>query len=1148
MKILNIYFKNINSLEGESRIDFDRAPISEAGVFAITGPNGSGKTSILDAITLGLYGETYRFDKPAEHVMTKQSAESFAQVEFMLGEQKFRSSWRVSRVDDSPQGELKAPEMTLTKLNGEETLLEQTPAQVRQRIAELTGMDFHKFSKSMVLAQGDFSAFLNALDSERMDILEKITGGDFYQEYRERIELKHDQAKTQLAQIEQDLAATPVLDDKAIEAAQLDLEDFNDQVAESNKELAELDKQLSWLNTLDSLQQRREELESKQQATGDECDRNQQLLQRIEEVQPALAFKDDVAELDNKTEQVAQSEKSLAAYRSEEAMLQQQLADRHADQSASQSDKSITEQKQIVDQIKLEISELKQALPEEDALLQSTQQQLEEKTSNLEFVENWLREHEADKVLLENFPETGKLKSLRLELADLKNKQKSHAKWSKNTTSSLKKNKTAIKNTSKEIKLLKKKLAADQQTIKDRTHGKSFEELEELKVEQAERVNDFLELYELAQVNARISKKGLFSLFKPSRHDIELEEHELVAEQNSLQLEIAKEENIRKTLEKAVAQEALLKRMQADRDKLEDGKPCPLCGALKHPYVMRPPLISDSKKALSDQRGKVQSLMTRSDSLKLKIKEVQKQELEQSDKDKRLQQVRSQWRILTNRLNAASERLDIDNLPLMKKLLKTEKQQFVDINKLIKKCSKLHLSIEKTKSEITKNESLLEELKVANDQLDQEWDNRPRELVEMEKAYEKCKDDEKELSDTVAQQLAVLNESMPAKGQEDALFDRLNMRRQEYQTRMMRQKVLAEEIVSLKEKVGFCQEDVNEMNQKLRVQTELLQNEEVVSLHLALVEKQKMIADKEVQLVAQQEALRDVTKLIQDKLLDSPFETVEALKECLELIARQQEVEQQLSAQKTELKSLADNISQLEEQLQQHRAEALTDRDQQDISAEQKQLLEKRNIAELEVKSLQDKLHKQQIMREKFDRLQQQLHDQQAQLKACEEDMRLLADENALLFRQKVQQEMVERLLSKANQVLEKISGRYYVRSEHSEQGFALRIEDTKQNNSRRLPKTLSGGESFVVSLALALALAESAHNGHALDSLFLDEGFGNLDAESLYLVMTTLEGLKTHGKLVGIISHVEGVKKRVKTQIEMVKKPNGLSGLKMAF
>jgi exonuclease SbcC len=141
---------------------------------------------------------------------------------------------------------------------------------------------------------------------------------------------------------------------------------------------------------------------------------------------------------------------------------------------------------------------------------------------------------------------------------------------------------------------------------------------------------------------------------------------------------------------------------------------------------------------------------------------------------------------------------------------------------------------------------------------------------------------------------------------------------------------------------------------------------------------------------------------------------------------------------------------------------------------------------------------------------------------------------------------MVDKLLSQTNQILEKLSGRYYVRSTDSELGLALEIEDTKQKNLRRLPQTLSGGESFVVSLALALGLAEIANNGKAIDSLFLDEGFGNLDADALYMAMSTLESLKTHGKIVGVISHVEGVKKRIKTQIELVKKPNGLSELKM--
>ena len=86
-----------------------------------------------------------------------------------------------------------------------------------------------------------------------------------------------------------------------------------------------------------------------------------------------------------------------------------------------------------------------------------------------------------------------------------------------------------------------------------------------------------------------------------------------------------------------------------------------------------------------------------------------------------------------------------------------------------------------------------------------------------------------------------------------------------------------------------------------------------------------------------------------------------------------------------------------------------------------------------------------------------------------------------------------------------------------------------------------------MVSLALALGLSEVANNGRSVDSLFLDEGFGTLDEETLYVVVSTLKSLHAHGKLVGVISHVKGVRDQIDTQIELVKKPNGLSELRFS-
>jgi len=184
---------------------------------------------------------------------------------------------------------------------------------------------------------------------------------------------------------------------------------------------------------------------------------------------------------------------------------------------------------------------------------------------------------------------------------------------------------------------------------------------------------------------------------------------------------------------------------------------------------------------------------------------------------------------------------------------------------------------------------------------------------------------------------------------------------------------------------------------------------------------------------------------------------------------------------------------------------------------------------------------------QRVDDLEHELQQREREAQPILTERALLESETGMVFRRRVQLRLAEQLLAKTNAILEKISGRYYLRFNPEVAGLALEIEDTFQNNARRLPKTLSGGESFIVSLALALGLSELANNNKSVDSLFIDEGFGNLDGDSLTLVLNTLENLRAYGKTVGVISHVDAVKKRIKIQVQMVKKPNGFGMLKLA-
>jgi exonuclease SbcC len=264
----------------------------------------------------------------------------------------------------------------------------------------------------------------------------------------------------------------------------------------------------------------------------------------------------------------------------------------------------------------------------------------------------------------------------------------------------------------------------------------------------------------------------------------------------------------------------------------------------------------------------------------------------------------------------------------------------------------------------------------------------------------------------------------------------------------------------------------------------------------------------------------------------------------LALIATQAGLEQQFTALEKQLARITQDVEKTQAQLEAEQALVANIGTEAELEALQRSISEKLAIASEEVRYIEDKQRKQAGLQEKHVLLTAQLTEQQAQVTELSEKLRL-SEANGMAFRRQVQLKMIQQLLSQTNKMLEKISGRYYLRQIPTEQGLALEIEDTQQQNSRRLPKSLSGGEGFVISLALALGLSELANNGKAVDSLFLDEGFGSLDADVLNTVVNTLQNLRMHGKTVGVISHVEAVKKRIKTRIEMVKKPNGLSQLK---
>ena len=155
----------------------------------------------------------------------------------------------------------------------------------------------------------------------------------------------------------------------------------------------------------------------------------------------------------------------------------------------------------------------------------------------------------------------------------------------------------------------------------------------------------------------------------------------------------------------------------------------------------------------------------------------------------------------------------------------------------------------------------------------------------------------------------------------------------------------------------------------------------------------------------------------------------------------------------------------------------------------------------------------------------------------------LIGSANGDKFRKYAQSITLRLLADNANLHLERISGRYHTTLQKEKvSNLELDIIDSFQGNNVRPMNTLSGGETFLVSLALALGLSDMASGKNIVESLFIDEGFGSLDPETLDTALSALENLQSSGKTIGIISHVEQLKDRIPCQIQVLKKGSGIS------
>lgn len=272
MKIRAIRLKNIHSLRGYHEIDFSAEPLRSAGLFAILGPTGAGKSSLLDVITLALYNRIPRFSSGVSaneisklgSIKTHHTDESLAEVDYQIGDRIYRSTWSISL---ARTGNLRDYEMSLADaLTGD--MIDLKKSEVPKENERLIGLKYDQFVKAIVLSQGEFSQFLKADKNTRSELLEKITGTEIYRDLGIAIFSKNKELEQQISIKKAELSGISIFTtdqkneiEKNLEELRLELKTKNILLTNQQEILSRIVKHHQLQSTIKTLTIDRERLE-----------------------------------------------------------------------------------------------------------------------------------------------------------------------------------------------------------------------------------------------------------------------------------------------------------------------------------------------------------------------------------------------------------------------------------------------------------------------------------------------------------------------------------------------------------------------------------------------------------------------------------------------------------------------------------------------------------------------------------------------------------------------------------------------------------------------------------------------------------------------------------------------------------------------
>ncbi|MBK5540931.1 AAA family ATPase [Pseudomonas sp. TH05] len=1213
MKILAIRLKNLASLAGPFEIDFTAEPLASAGLFAITGPTGAGKSTLLDALCLALFGAVPRLSNIGREtkvpevdseiltsdprtLLRRGTGSGYAEVDFVgIDGRRYRARWEANRARDKANGKLQGSRQSLTDLDQEQLLSNQSKSEYKQLIEAKLGLNFEQFTRAVMLAQSEFSAFLKADDKDRSELLEKLTNTAIYSQLGRRAYSKSKEAEEVHNELKAQASGIVPLEPEA--RAELDRR-FNDaqqQLKTQQAQLRQLEQQNTWLKELRQWQEAQHSASEQLQAAeheGQTLAPERLRLQRLEHLAPQRHQFLRQAELSQALEplrqQIGQQAAQQIDLQQRHEQLQQQLLDAGAALAQAQSQHS--------DSVPL----LREAFAEQgnlsrlsQSLEDAGQQQSRAETASVEGQQSIVHLLEQQRLVGERLERIAGQLAQSAALAPLGeawNVYRERLQQLMLIGNRLNQGRaelpaleqqsnTAAQHLSEQrahLELLYREAGAEPQAV-----AEQIELLDGLLKDNRKQQRAIEDLARLWAQQQELDQRGQALLDKQQAVATQREELNKVGLQAKAELTVAEQ-----TL--SVTQ-ALLERQRLARSasveelrgQLQDDQPCPVCGSAEHPYHQPEALLQSLgrhdeseeanarktvdglKEQLNELRAQVQGLIAQQKEFLQQQEQlaVQQQALAPSlqahpqsasllDQDPAR---RDAW--LHQQLEQLQQSITQDEsrqgalLTLQKDAARLQQQLQLAVEASQQATQHLHKQQEQLGAD---QQRLEEELASFNQllpaevldglrrdpantfvQLDQQVLQRIEQLREHKDEAEEQQQRQLTLEKEQDRQLTRQQQLADAQQQ----FAGLSAQQQACQHKLA-------ELLGQHSSAEHWQQHVDQAVEQAR-SAQATAQQQLQDLHQQLIQLGAELKAREERRLALEDEQQQLAASIQHWRAGHPELDDEGLQQLLALDEPQvQQLRQRLQANDKAIEQARVLLQERQQRLEQHQAQhngnlAAEELTQALEALQQEALASEQQVAELRAQQSED-----QRRQDANQALGQRISDAYNEWQRWARLNALIGSATGDTFRKIAQAYNLDLLVHHANAQLRQLVRRYRLKRGGSMLG--LLVLDTEMGDELRSVHSLSGGETFLVSLALALGLASMASSTLKIESLFIDEGFGSLDPESLQLAMDALDGLQAQGRKVAVISHVQEMHERIPVQIQVRRQGNGLSTLEV--